>query len=268
MSAVRELAWPIEAPERAEIPLRRVLDVEIADVDRRTVIDDLQARIDRVEFTALAFANAHCVNVAATDAEYRAVLPRFTVLADGIGVDLAAKLHHGRPFPENLNGTDFVPALLRALGGRRRVALVGGAPGVAEEAAENLRRALPRHEFRAVSHGYFQPGLQTEIVLARLREFSPDITLVALGVPKQELFIARHVTIRETTVVIAVGALFDFLSGRTPRAPLAWRRLRIEWLFRLIGEPSRLWRRYVLGNPVFLWRVFVELLARGRTGGR
>ena len=87
--------------------------------------------------------------------------------------------------------------------------------------------------------------------------------LVAMGVPRQELWIARHIDERHCTLPIAVGALLDFLSGAVPRAPLWMRRLRLEWLFRLVVEPGRLWRRYVVGNPLFLVRVVRQRLSRG-----
>ncbi|GGD96896.1 UDP-N-acetyl-D-mannosaminuronic acid transferase [Aureimonas endophytica] len=259
MSALRA-HLPAAAPERSDPPLerRRIGGIAVAATDAGTAIGLLEERLDDLRFTKVAFANAHCVNVASDSSDYRQCLGDFTVFADGVGVDLASKLLYGVPFPENLNGTDFVPKLLKRMSGRRRVALVGAAPGVAEDAARNLAARFPRHEFVVASHGFFKPGLETEIVLARLRRLSPDITLVALGVPRQELFIAERLTLRETTVAIGVGALLDFLSGRVPRAPPLWRTLRLEWVHRLLNEPSRLWRRYILGNPRFLLGVLAD----------
>ena len=95
----------------------------------------------------------------------------------------------------------------------------------------------------------------------------PDILLVAMGVPRQEFWIAKNITSSHCTLPIAVGALLDFLSGSVPRAPAWMRRLRLEWVFRLIVEPGRLWRRYVLGNPVFLARVVRQKLFVERAGG-
>ena len=91
----------------------------------------------------------------------------------------------------------------------------------------------------------------------------PEILLVAMGVPRQELWIERHITAEHCTLPIAVGALFDFMSGAVPRAPSLMRQLRMEWVFRLMIEPMRLWRRYVLGNPIFLVRVLREKFLRG-----
>ena len=88
-----------------------------------------------------------------------------------------------------------------------------------------------------------------------------------MGVPRQEFWIAKNITPRHCTMPIAVGALLDFLSGAVPRAPAWMRRLRLEWVFRLIIEPGRLWRRYILGNPVFLARVVRQKLSSSVPGG-
>ena len=99
------------------------------------------------------------------------------------------------------------------------------------------------------------------LILERIEALRPDILLVAMGVPRQEFWIAKNITPRHCTLPMAVGALLDFLSGTVPRAPAWMRRLRLEWVFRLIIEPGRLWRRYILGNPVFLARVVRQKLS-------
>jgi exopolysaccharide biosynthesis WecB/TagA/CpsF family protein len=210
----------------------------------------------------VAFANAHVVNLAARDEPFRAALGRFMVLPDGVGVDIGSRLLHGAPFPDNLNGTDFTPAFLAQVGRPLRVALVGARPGVAEKAAERLRELAPRHAFVVVSHGFFDRRGEVAI-LDRLRGERPDVLLVAFGNPRQEAWIAEMIGRQHCSLAFGVGALFDFLAGEAPRAPALMRRLRLEWLFRLSLEPSRLWRRYVLGNPAFLARMALQRL-RGR----
>ena len=113
-----------------------------------------------------------------------------------------------------------------------------------------------------IHDGYFKPS-EEPAILERIRGLKPDILLVAMGVPRQELWIARHITAEHCTMPIAVGALLDFMSGAVPRAPKLLRQLRLEWVFRLMVEPSRMWRRYVLGNPLFLARVLRQKLGFG-----
>lgn len=222
----------------------------------------IASRLDDGVFTRIAFFNAHCVNIAYDRPDYRAALADTLILPDGIGIDLASQLLYGTSFPENLNGTDFLPLFLSHIDRPLRVALLGAAPGTAEQAALAFARAIPRHSFVAISHGYFSPGAETEAVLDRLRQARADVVLVALGVPRQELFVARHLTADHATLVFAVGALLDFMAGEVPRAPKSVRRIRLEWAYRLLVEPRRLWRRYLLGNPRFMVRVLRDWCVR------
>ncbi len=117
-----------------------------------------------------------------------------------------------------------------------------------------LQKAGVRHDYRVISDGYFKPA-NLDAILARLKDFHPDILLVAMGVPRQEFFIDAHITGEHCTIASGVGALFDLRTGRVQRAPQWMRKLRMEWVYRLLQEPQRLAKRYLLGNPAFLWRV-------------
>jgi N-acetylglucosaminyldiphosphoundecaprenol N-acetyl-beta-D-mannosaminyltransferase len=146
--------------------------------------------------------------------------------------------------------------------------LLGSDPGSSTEAAEQLRRWYPRLDVKGTHHGYF--GLDSphnERVLEHIAEQKPDILLVGMGTPQQELWVDRNFDRIDAHVVWTVGALFDYISGRVPRAPHWMADHGLEWIFRLAIEPRRMWRRYLLGNPAFLWRVWQES-ARRRTGGQ
>ncbi|RWB55362.1 WecB/TagA/CpsF family glycosyltransferase [Mesorhizobium sp.] len=240
--------------------LKRILGISVLAIRWDEAIALLSRLIAERRFTKVSFLNAHNANLAYSDPVFAEALDDFLVLPDGVGVDIAAKLLYGAPFPDNLNGTDFVPAFLQASTLPLTVALLGATQVNAEAASVKLSALAVQHKFVVVHDGYFSPAEEPTIVerIARLR---PDVLLVAMGVPRQELWIARHIDARHCTLPIAVGALLDFLSGTVPRAPLWMRRLRLEWLFRLWIEPGRLWRRYVVGNPLFLWRVFKQKLA-------
>ncbi len=253
--------WPL--------PSKTIAGIAVADIDGETAIarigGSLALPISVSMFgppLRLAFLNAHCVNVSRTDMAYRRALDGFTVLPDGVGVDIAAKILHGAGFTENLNGTDFVPRLLVALKQPLRVAFVGGNAGIGAKAATRMSCLAPQHEYIPIADGFFgKTGRRS--VLHRLEAARADIVLVAMGVPSQELFIRDHLDKRHGNLFIAVGALLDFLAGEVPRAPMALRRLRLEWAFRLALEPTRLWRRYVLGNPRFLFDIAKDKLGIG-----
>jgi N-acetylglucosaminyldiphosphoundecaprenol N-acetyl-beta-D-mannosaminyltransferase len=199
----------------------------------------------------VVLANAHTLNLACEHPAYRSVLRRAAiVLRDGVGVELAVR-HRGLSPAHNFVGTDFVPAMLNALGPRElRVFLLGGRNGVAEAAGKILASRMPHLRLVGAANGY---GARV-FAIEQIRETRPDVLLVGLGNPMQERWIDAHLGRLGVPVSIGVGALFDFLAGRVPRAPRWLLRLRGEWLFRLAVEPRRLWRRYVLGNPRFLWR--------------
>lgn len=256
---------PSSGAQAHAIPARRDIGgIGVAVLDRAEALSRLGAAFAGRNHVKLAFCNANLVNLAADDPLLRQALREFLVLADGIGVDLASRLLYGVPFPANLNGTDFIPALLAAQSRPLDVALIGGRPGVAERAAECFAQLHPRHRFTVLSHGYFAPAEEAAL-LDRLLEAPPDLLLVAFGNPLQERWIAEKITGRHALVAAGIGALFDFLAGEIERAPATIRQLRLEWAYRLAREPARLWRRYLLGNPLFLLRVLRNLLSAERS---
>lgn len=255
-------ALALHPPRGETASARDILGVAVQAWSWDEALAQLKRVVGEKRFTRLGFLNAHVSNVARHDREFARALRGFTVLPDGVGVDIAAKLLHGAAFPANLNGTDFVPALLQALSQPLRVGLLGATRESAEAAVRNLPAIAPQHSYSLVSDGFFKPGDEPAI-LARLLAERPDILLVAMGVPMQEKWIAGNLTAAHCTLPIAVGALVDFISGTAPRAPRLLRRLRLEWVFRFLQEPRRLWRRYLLGNPVFLGRVLARKLGPG-----
>lgn len=243
------------------LPTRDIMGVAVTAATADEAIKALDARTARGERVMLAFMNAHTSNLAGADTAYCSVLNRFTVLNDGVGLDIAARILHGERFPENLNGTDFVPRYLTATALKFRLFLLGARPGVADEAAAALLRLAPQHTLAGTRDGYF-PAEEAQRVAAEIAATQADVVLVALGNPGQERFIADHFATTGAQLAIGVGALFDFLSGRVSRAPALVRRLRIEWIYRLALEPGRLWRRYILGNFKFISRLLRVRIAR------
>ncbi|MEP9356020.1 WecB/TagA/CpsF family glycosyltransferase [Xanthobacter sp. KR7-65] len=205
--------------------------------------------------TNLCFVNADCFNHAAKDAHYRAVLNAADcVLPDGAGVAMAGKIL-GTPFAENVNGTDLFPRLCEALAGTgHSIFLLGAQPGVAETVARNMTERIRGLRIAGTRHGYFSPE-EEDSVLDEINASGASILLVAMGAPRQEKWLSRHHHRLTPAVRMGVGGLFDFYSERVSRAPLWVREVRLEWVWRLIQEPRRMWRRYLLGNGVFLLRL-------------
>ena len=252
-----------QIPDVGQPSLKAIFGVAICDMDRETALQCLLAAIAKRQHVKLAFCNAHTANLAWGDADLRQLLAHFMVFADGIGIDIAAKILHGAPFATNLNGTDFIPALLQAEPKSLTIALYGAAPGVADRAAAAILALAPQHRIAALCDG-FADTATISAFLTGLQQNPADILLVALGNPRQERWISEHIDTSHATLAIGVGALFDFLAAEVPRAPPWLRQMRLEWLYRLGLEPRRLFRRYVLGNPLFLLRVALVKLSLRR----
>jgi N-acetylglucosaminyldiphosphoundecaprenol N-acetyl-beta-D-mannosaminyltransferase len=198
--------------------------------------------------------NVDHVVLAERIAEFRdAYAQASLVVADGMPVVWASWLL-GTPLPEKVSGSDLLLPLARLSAQNGwRVYLVGGAPGAAEEATRLLSS-----QWGVRVAGVDVPSVSDagqcadeESILERIRIARPDLIFVALGTPKQELWIGRLRQRLAPAVVIGVGAGLDFLIGRVPRAPRWMSSLGLEWLFRLAREPRRLWRRYLLRDPLF-----------------
>ena len=274
MQAASAYDWPRVCEDYAALydaatgtAVKTVLDVPIQARSFDEAVDLIDDRYERGEPAAVAFANAHALNVAAENRDFRQALQQTLVFNDGIGLDIASKILYGAPFRDNLNGTDFVPNYLTRTRHRFRIFLLGAQPGIAERAAPRLSSLCPQHEIVGCQHGHFDGGEESEIV-ARIRKSKADVVLVAMGNPKQELFI--HGRLAETGCVLGfgVGALFDFLAGNVPRATPWVQRWRLEWVYRLIQEPRRLARRYLVGNPLFLLRILSQWWCGSRVSGK
>lgn len=233
-----------------------ILGIKVLDVTWEQALHMTNSRLcDDKKQHIFGFLNANNANISVQDKEYRDSLDGVEILPDGFGVDIANMMLEGRKFTANLNGTDFIPALMVYLDKPLTVAMVGGTQSTLEKAAAGFREITPWHNFVPVSDGYLDEE-KTELVLEELAELKPDILLVAMGSPLQEKWVHEYIKPEHGKLVFTVGALFDFVSTRVPRAPIQWREWRVEWVYRLLLEPRRLWRRYIIGNPLFIWRVF------------
>lgn len=208
------------------------------------------------------FVHAHALNLAFRDHALAGRLARADVLLpDGIGIRLAARLL-GVSMRHNINGTDLLPLLCREASARGiPLVLVGGAPGVAQACADRLVESTPGLSVALVAPGFLSEE-ESAAVVARVSELGRAIVLVGMGSPLQEAWAERHLAGVEGATTVTVGGLFDFFSGRMPRAPLAARELGLEWAYRLLKEPRRLASRYLLGNPLFIARAIWQRLAR------
>ena len=186
-------------------------------------------------------------------------------LADGMPVVWASRAL-GAPVPEKISGSDLVSPLMELAEARGfRVYLLGGAEGVASLAALNLQRKHPRLVIAGTASPRVdlrEPASRRQGIIDDIRRAAPDLVLVALGAPKQELWIHQAAEALRPAVLLGVGASIDFLAGTARRAPAWISAAGLEWLYRLVQEPRRLWRRYLVQDPKFLSIFVGELRAQ------
>ena len=210
----------------------------------------LRGRIRRRARTTVFFANANLVITCQHLLPAAGREPGLFIVNDGIAMALAARARRGFAFRDNLNGTDFVPRLLREAPAGTRLFLFGAAADSVAEAAR-VFAALPQMEVVGFLDGYCD--LAAAAIVDRINAAAPDIVLVALGNPRQEEWILANRGAVSAPLVMGVGALFDFTAGKAARAPELLRRLRLEWSYRLYREPARLWKRYTIDTGRFFW---------------
>lgn len=238
-----------------------VLGAPLACINLQSLLDTALAWSGEPGQRTVLYVNAHVLNTALDEP---ALLPAWQsadlVYADGIGVVGAARWLHGRRL-EKLTSADWIERLAaQSAPLSKRWFLLGGEPGVAELAGIRLEDAYPGLRIVGSYYGFF-PEAANSAVLEMIRAARPDLVLVGLGTPRQELWLTQQRAKIEAPLCWSVGALFDYLAGVERRVPAWMNRLGLEWLFRLGVDPRGKWRRYLLGNPRFVGRVLAQKLA-------
>jgi N-acetylglucosaminyldiphosphoundecaprenol N-acetyl-beta-D-mannosaminyltransferase len=234
-------------------------------VTREDLVRRVHEFVDCGASHVVRFVPTHPVVLAKRDDEYRRMLNGSSlVLADGVGPVLGARLNGATL--TRISGTEGMRAILAEEGLRHY--LFGGSPAVAD--ALRARVAALYGEEAVV--GVESPPFRTlsdeewEGAARRMRAAGAEIVWVGLGTPKQDYAAAKLQALSAAPVIASVGAAFDFYAGSKRRAPWIMRTLGLEWLFRLIQEPRRLWRRYMVGNALFVYDLVVSALPRRAAG--
>ena len=199
--------------------------------------------------------NPEIVQMARRDEAFRgAVNSAGLVLADGIGIIIAGRILK-TPLPEKVPGIDFATELFRKMAETKgSVYLLGAKPGVAEKARDKLTMAYPGLRIVGVSDGYFSDDAP---IIEKINAASPDLLLVCLGAPKQELWMAANLDKLNVKLCAGLGGSLDVFSGEVKRAPVFFRKLQLEWFYRLLSDPRRIKRMIKL--PAFIFAVLFRI---------
>lgn len=243
-----------------------VLGVHIDILGRIGLHEKISYYCDYDKKAVVAHANVHGLNIAYQLDWYRTFLNTSEIVfCDGFGVKWAARIL-GYRLPERITYADWTWSLA-AYAEQHGYTLyfLGSRPGVAERAAQRLQERHPNLQIAGTNHGFFDKtcgSLENERVIHSINQAKPHILIVGFGMPLQERWLMDNWNRIEANVALPGGAVFDYVSGELRRGPRWMTDNGFEWLARLIIEPRRLWKRYVLGNPIFLWRVLRQRFGR------
>lgn len=233
----------------------RLLGIDIDSLTSEEFLNRVDEFVSSGTPHQVSYLNADCLNKCWTDRNYReSISASDLVYADGMSVVWATRLF-GHPLPERLNANDLLPEFLsRAAEKGYRLFLVGGEKDVAEKTAKDFQSQFPGLIIAGTHHGYFEDDEEQKLI-DTIHNANVDILLVGMGAPKQELWIQQHLKELNVPVAWGVGGLFDYTAKNIQRAPVWMRETGLEWFWRLLLEPGRLWKRYLLGNLIFTFRV-------------
>ena len=237
--------------------------IRITNATMTESVDWLQRQMNEKRQVTVGFVNADCLNKAYDDERYHHTLRRLDrIYPDGIGVRLASQMF-GNGVADNINGTDLFPNLCERLKETEHsLFLLGAKPGVAKAVADKMTDCHPGLQIAGTQDGYYDAS-EEQAVIDQINESGASIIFVALGAPKQENWIHENKHRLQASVLIGVGGLFDFYSGNISRAPVWLREVGLEWSWRLLKEPGRMWRRYLVGNFLFMQRAWLQKRRNG-----
>ncbi|KEF38899.1 N-acetylmannosaminyltransferase [Schinkia azotoformans MEV2011] len=229
-----------------------ILGVNFINTNMKDMVERLKERMQSGQKGFVVTANPEIVMKALEDPTYKKYVEKADyVTADGIGVVKGAQIL-GKPLPERVAGYDLMRNLLTVLNEKKlKLYMLGAQEETIEKAVQTIKVEYPDLEIAGYHHGFFK--WEDPAIINEIKETQPDLILVALGMPRQEKWIAEHIDHVEKGVFIGVGGSFDVVAGTVKRAPEVWQKLNLEWFYRLLKQPSR-WRR-MLALPHFALKV-------------
>ena len=243
-------------------PRVNVIGVGVHSLNLRTAITTLQSAIESETKGYVCVTGVHGVTEAQSDPSFRAILNHaFLNTPDGMPMVWVGRWY-GFGEMERVYGPDLLIEVCNASQWTRwKHFFYGGGPGTAEALAAVLRSKFPRLQIVGTYTPPFRPLTPSELqeFQTQVAATHPDIIWVGLSTPKQEIFMASTLSSLDVPVMIGIGAAFDLVSGKVRQSPRWIQRSGFEWLYRLIQEPRRLWKRYLKNNPLFVWRLFLQL---------
>lgn len=236
--------------------------INVDNVSNEEAIRKIELLIKKNNPSLVVTPNVHHINILQKDNEFREIYSQASmVLPDSKPLFWTSKILK-MPLKERVAGSDLLPSFCKLAAKKRyRLFFLGSGPGIARKAADILTEINPG----LIIAGTYSPPFgfeddegENRKIVEMINKSNPDVLFVGLGAPKQEKWIWRYKDEINVPISIAVGAAFDFIAGNVKRAPRWMQKFGFEWFFRLYQEPRRLWKRYLIGNFIFLWLFLKE----------
>jgi len=236
----------------------KILGVRVDCVDKQTLLERVDEWSRQARKRTIAYLNAHCLNTAYQDSALRDCLNGTDLnYADGISLVWASRWLGG-PRLSKLTGREWIGDFLTiAERTGLRFYILAGEPGIAQKAKENILKHYPNIQIAGTCDGFFREKSQSS-AMQEMNDTQSQVVFVGLGVGVQEKWITEQRNQIAAPVCWSVGALFDYVAGAEKEVPRWIDRLALEWLWRLIQDPAHKWRRYLIGNPLFVIRVLKQ----------
>jgi len=226
---------------------------------------EIERSIEQDKKSLVITPNAHHINIIHKDKEFKKLYQEADlVLTDSVPLVWASKIL-GNPIKERVAGSDIFPSFCQVASQKKyKIFLLGSEPGIADQAASILKKLHPG--LRVVDtysppFGFENNPQENKKIFQLITQAESDVLFVGLGSPKGEKWSWLHKDKINSSVIICVGAAFDFIAGKSKRAPLWMQKVGLEWFHRFLKEPRRLWKRYLVGNSYFIWLVIKEFVS-------
>ncbi|MBI5472949.1 MAG: WecB/TagA/CpsF family glycosyltransferase [Ignavibacteriae bacterium] len=246
------------------MPKVDILGVQVDVIDTEGLHAAIAESIRLQRREIFAYVNVNAINIALRSHRFKDFLNRsHVVYCDGEGVRLGGKIL-GASLPPRVVLTYWIWELCEFCE-REGYSLffLGGAAQFVAEAVQNVRVRFPRIKIAGSFHGYFEKtGRQSEDVVDMISVAKPNILVVGFGMPAQEFWIEENLARLDTNVILPAGSMIDYTAGRKGLAPAWMANNGMEWLYRFFQEPGRLWKRYLIGNPTFMFKILAEAISR------
>lgn len=239
-----------------------IFGIKFSNLSYEEIIDEIQLAIHKKKQLAVCYANVNSINLSISDKKIKKLLSEFDIVhPDGFGIYLGSKILFGKDgFSHRQSGSDLYQQIIeKAIAKQWNFFIFGDS----DETLEKIKYNCPELSVVGKKNGY---DFENDKLLVEINNCKPDILIVGLGTPKQEEWIVKNKSNLIVNVIIAVGDGIKVFAGTKKRGPKILQMLGLEWLVRFIFEPKRLWKRYFIGIPLFIFRVIKFKLMDIKTG--